>query len=379
MLRHTILALTLGLTLAGTGIKADEPSNREQNQPEAQQPAATAGDTQAPQAESPASPDEVQPNQAAPNAAPQDQAQPSPADPNGQPANPAPANPADPTVPQSDTAPANPPANPTDPNAPQPNQAPGQAAPANPVQPNPGTPDQAQPNQQPPAQNQNNLQQPDQNPNSPAQPAPAQPGQQGGLDSGSAGMAGTPLQEFLSQQVDEVGMLGEQMDVFRSAKRQDAVMAMYHMIRDHRLVADAAQNVLARRGDVSRPIAVSQEPMPQDPQEIIRQQIQHHEQALAATRQLLSTATTPEEQSIYQRATDVTNKHLAWLRAMDQGRQLQIGYFGPTVSLARIAGYREQATFGQPARQVRLRSQRSPSLRGWQSRRSGRGGTSYPR
>jgi len=338
MLRHTILALTLGLTLVGTGVKADDANNASQNPPESQQPAPASGDTQpaqpanpaapdAAQPANPAAPDASQPEQAAPNAAPQDQPQPNPADPNAQPANPAPANPADPNAPAPDAAPANPPVNPADPNA--------------------RTPDQAQPNQQPPGQSQNN-----QNPSNPGQPAPGQPGQPGSQGAATTEAGGTPLHVFMSQQVDEVGTLGDQMDVFRAAKRQDAVMAIYHMIRDHRLVADAAQNVLARRGDVSRPEVNAMAPMPQDPQEIIRQQIQHHEQALTQTQQLLSSATTPEERSIYQRAVDVTNKHLAWLRAMDQGQQVRIGFFGPTIPLARIAGYREQASFGQQARPV---------------------------
>jgi len=370
MLRHTILALTLGLTLAGTGIRADEPNKVDQNQPEAQQPVPPAGDTQPAQPVNPAAPDAAQPEPAAPNAAPQDQQQPNPADPNTQPANPAPANPADPNAPAPDAAPANPPVNPADPNAPQPNASPDQAAPANPAQPNAGTPNQAQPIQQPPDQNQNN-----QNPGNPGQPAPGQPGQSGDLGAATTGAGGTPLHVFMSKQVDEVGMLGDQMDVFRTAKRQDAVMAMYHMIRDHRLVADAAQNVLARRGDVTQPEFDSMAPTPQDPQEIIRQQIQDHEQALTQTQQLLSSATTPEERSIYQRAVDVTNKHLAWLRAMDQGQPIRIGFFGPTIPLARIAGYREEASFGQQARPIQQtrrysRHHRSPHSRHGSRRRS---------
>jgi hypothetical protein len=342
MLRHTILALTLGLTLVGIGITANAQNNAGQDQKGAQQPAPAAGDTQQPQ-----------PNQA---------------DPNAQPANPAPANPG----------------NQVDPNAPQTNPAPDPNAPANPAQPNPGTPGQPQPNQQPPDQNQNNLRQPDQNPSNqnPVQQTPGQPAQSGNMGAGATGAGGTPLHQFLSQQVDEVGMLSDQMDVFRAAKRQDAVMAMYHMIRDHRLVADAAQNVLARRGDVSRPTLVSTEPSPQDPQEIIRQQIQHHEQALSQTQQLLSDATTPEERSIYQRAVDATNKHLVWLRAMDQGQPLRIGFFGPTVPLARIAGYRQQSSVGQGfGSSGRTQQARRPNRhrRGWASRRANRRGMAYSR
>jgi len=339
MLRHTILALTLGLMLASAGIRADEPNNANQDQTGAQQPAPAAGNAQQPS-----------PNQA---------------DPNAQPANPAPVNPADP-------------------NAPQPNPAPDQTPPANPVQPNPGAPDQAQPNQQPPNQNQNNLQQPDQNRGSENQSAgqqsPGQPGQPG--QSGNMGAGGTPLNEFLNHQVEEVGMLGDQMEVFRAAKRRDAVMAMYHMIRDHRLVADAAQNVLARRGDVSRPAFGSTEPAAQDPQEIVRQQMQHHEQALAQTQQLLSSATTPEERSIYQRAIDATNKHLVWLRALDQGQTVRIGFFGPTMPLARIAGYRQQASFERGTGSsggIQQTRRSSRPRRHWASRRSGRRGMAYHR
>jgi hypothetical protein len=364
MLRHTILALTLGLTLAGTGVRADDTNNASQNQPEAQPSAPANGDTQPTQPANPAAPDAAQPNQAAPNAAAQDQQQPNAADPNAQPANPAPANPADPNAQSPD------------------------ATPANPAQPNAGTPDQAQPIQQPSDQNQGNQNQGNQNQGNQnqgiqnqgnqntgnqGQPSAGQPGQSGEQGADMSGAGGTPLQMFVSQQVDEVGMLGEQMDVFRAAKRQDAVMAMYHMIRDHRLVADAAQNVLARRGDATRPKVSAMAPMPQDPQEIIRQQIQHHEQALTQTQQLLSSATTPEERNIYQRSVDVTNKHLAWLRAMDQGQQVRIGFFGPTIPLARIAGYREQASFGQQARPVQQTRRYSRHQRSSRSRHGSRG------
>jgi hypothetical protein len=349
MLRHTILALTLGLTLAGTGVRADDTNNASQNQSGAQPSAPANGDTQPTRPANPAAPDAAQPNQAAPNAAAQDQQQPNAADPNAQPANPAPANPADPNAQSPD------------------------ATPANPAQPNAGTPDQAQPNQQPSDQNQGNQNQGNQNPGNQGQPSAGQPGQSGEQGADMSGAGGTPLQMFVSQQVDEVGMLGEQMDVFRAAKRQDAVMAMYHMIRDHRLVADAAQNVLARRGDATRPKVSAMAPMPQDPQEIIRQQIQHHEQALTQTQQLLSSATTPEERNIYQRSVDVTNKHLAWLRAMDQGQQVRIGFFGPTIPLARIAGYREQASFGQQARPVQQTRRYSRHQRSSRSRHGSRG------
>jgi hypothetical protein len=171
----------------------------------------------------------------------------------------------------------------------------------------------------------------------------------------------TPLQQFVSDNVNEVGTLAREMDALRAAGRKDAVMAAYHMIRDHTLVANAAQNVLAQRNQVSRPvITVSTEPMPSTPEEIVKQQIQMHEQALSQTQQLLANATTPEERSIYQRSVDATNKHLTWLRAFDQNQPVQIGYFTPTIPLSRIAGYREETGVQQSAQnthQVRRSSQ----------------------
>ena len=80
--------------------------------------------------------------------------------------------------------------------------------------------------------------------------------------------------------------------------------------------------------------------MPRTPEEIIDQQLRHHEEELPKVQELLANAGTPEEKSIYQRSVDAINKHLNWLRAFDQGRQVQIGYFGPTPSISRIAGYR---------------------------------------
>jgi hypothetical protein len=252
------------------------------------------------------------------------------------------------------------------PNPPAAKPAASNALPANPAEPNPPTaepaqpntaPDQAQPNapppvaapQNPPPSDQNQpIQPPDQNQPNAAPPAQPAPGVTPGAAPGESKM--TPLQAFASQQVEEVGTLARQMDAFRAAKRTDAVMAMYHMIRDHALIANAAQNVLARRREISEPVInASTEPVASSPEEILRQQIQMHDQALTQTQQLLANATMPEERSIYQRAVDATNKHLTWLRALDQNQPVQIGFFGPTVPLSRIAGYREETTVRQSA------------------------------
>jgi hypothetical protein len=170
------------------------------------------------------------------------------------------------------------------------------------------------------------------------------------------GMTLNPLQEFVSHQNHEIGMLAEQMDTFRAADRNDVVMAMYHMIRDHTLVSDAAQNVLARRGDIARPFPmVMNAPLPRTAEEIIDQQLRHHEEELPKVQQLLADASTPEEKSIYQRSVNAINKHLNWLRAFDQGQQVQISYFGPTPSISRIAGYRQTATVQQASRSQKQR------------------------
>ena len=78
-------------------------------------------------------------------------------------------------------------------------------------------------------------------PEPPAQPEqPVQPMATPDPSAIPPGMTLNPLQEFVSHQNLEIGMLGEQMDTFRAADRDDVVMAMYHMIRDHTLVSDAA-------------------------------------------------------------------------------------------------------------------------------------------
>ena len=161
----------------------------------------------------------------------------------------------------------------------------------------------------------------------------------------------------MSDQVNEVGELSQQIDQFRAAKRPEAVMALYHMIRDHTLVADAARNVLARRGEVSEPTIMVAAAMPNTPDDMIKHDMEMHQQALSQVQQLLANASTPEEKSIYQRAVNATNKHLNWLTAMNQGQPVQIGFFGPTTPLNRIAGYRAE----QPAARVAGYQESQPS------------------
>jgi len=153
----------------------------------------------------------------------------------------------------------------------------------------------------------------------------------------------TPLQDFVSHQAHEVGELSQQIDFFRGAGNPDAVMTLYHMIRDHVLVKDAAQNVLARRGDVSRPVTLlADQPMPDTAEDIIRHDIAMHETALASTQQALQNANSDQERNIYQHALNATQKHLDWLHKLDQGQRVGLGFFGPTTPLSRIAGYRKE-------------------------------------
>jgi hypothetical protein len=151
----------------------------------------------------------------------------------------------------------------------------------------------------------------------------------------------SPMQEFVSHQVHEILALSSQIDRFKDANRPDAVRVFQHMIRDHTLVKDAARNVLARQGKESKPVRMDMQ-MADSPEAFIRQQLEMHEQALARAEQLRSEAGTPEERSVYEQAIRGTRKHINWLRSLDQGQPVQIGYFGPTMPLARIAGYREE-------------------------------------
>jgi len=189
---------------------------------------------------------------------------------------------------------------------------------------------------------------PDQNPNVQAQPQPGTETDSSVSVTERGNLVATdkiytPLQDFVSHQAHEVGELSQQIDFFRGVGNPDAVMTLYHMIRDHVLVKDAAQNVLARRGDVSRPVTLrSEQPMPDTAQDIIRHDIAMHEQALTSTQQALQNANSNEERNIYQHALNATQKHLAWLHKIDQGQQVGLGFFGPTTPLSRIAGYREE-------------------------------------
>lgn len=199
------------------------------------------------------------------------------------------------------------------------------------------------------------------NPPATPQPNADQSGTTGNGTPGSmaAAPAGSPLQQFVGRQIDEVAALQPQFDAFRAANRPEAVRVLYFMVRDHVLVADAARNLLARQGQVSRPMTTSA-PMTMvadTPEQMIRQDIDAHQQTLSDTQQMLANASTPEERSIYQQAINKTQKHLTWLRAMDQGQQVALGYFGPTVPLNRIAGYREQVgQTGMSSSQARRRA-----------------------
>jgi hypothetical protein len=293
MRRHTVFAVGLALTLpcvgvwaidsqgtgnaAGEGTQLQAPANPTTPAPQDQaQPNAAPPTTAQPNAvpPNPAPPDQTQPNPAAANPAPPDQTQPAPAAPNAAPANPAPANPA--------------------------------------------PPDQTQPN--------------------PAPANPAQPGVSGQTSTTTTPVYYSPLQELASHNVDEIGELSQQIDQMRAAKRPDAVMVMYHMIRDHRLLADAAANALARRGDVAAPTITVTQPLANSPADTIRQDIQEHQQMAANLQQMVSSANTPEDKNIYQQALNATNKHLQWLQALDQGQQVAVGFFGPTTPLGQLSG-----------------------------------------
>jgi len=152
------------------------------------------------------------------------------------------------------------------------------------------------------------------------------------------------LQQFVGWQVEELAELQPQFDAFRAANRPEAVRVLYHMVRDHVLVADAARNLLARRGQVSRPVMATtpMEMAADSPEQMLRHDIEAHQQTLSNTQHLMANASSPEERAIYQQAINAVQKHLNWLQRLDQGQQVAVGYFGPTIPLSRIAGYREQ-------------------------------------
>ncbi len=293
MRRHIVYALGLALALPCAGAWANDSQNGANGTG-----AGTELQTPAPANPNPA----AQPDQAAPNAGQPNQAQPNPAAPNAAPldqnqANPAPVNPAPPNQPPT----------------------PGQAnpAPVNPAPPNAGQQNLVPPTPTPPSADQSN---------------PPNGGQQGATPTYSS-----PLQEFMSHQVDEVGELSQELTQFQAANRPDAVMALYHMIRDHRLLADAAANVLARRGEAATP-TITVMSIPNTPEEMIRQDIQGHQQTASNLQQMIANASAPEEKRIYQRALDATNQHLAWLQSMDQGQKVAVGFFGPTTPLGELTG-----------------------------------------
>jgi hypothetical protein len=292
MRRHIVYTVGLALALTGAGAWAADTQgtgNGAGAGTELQNPAP-------PNPNPPAAPDQAAPNAAQPKPAPANEAQPNPI-PSDQPQpNPAPANP----------APTNPtPANP----------APTNPAPANPAPVNPAPPAPEQPNAVPT------------NPR-----APSGTGQQAATPTYSS-----PLQEFMSRQLDEVGELSQELTQFQAAKKPDAVMALYHMIRDHRLMADAAANILARRGESATPIFTSM-PIPDTPEEAIRQDIQGHQQTASDLQQMIANANTPEEKRLYQHALNGTNQHLAWLQKLDQNQQVAVGFFDATTPLGDLSG-----------------------------------------
>jgi len=289
MRRHIVYALGLALALAGAGAWAIDAQSGANGTD-----AGTAAPAPTPANPNPAAPeDQAAPNAAQPNPAPPDQT------------NPAPANPA------------------------QPNPAP-----ANPAPPNAVPPDQTQPNPAPPTPAQTN----------PAPPAPTQSSAPGQMGSTATPSYSSPLQEFASKNVDEVGELASQLNQFRAANRPDAVMVLYHMIRDHRLAADAAQNILARRGDDATPTITVMPSTGSSAADMIRQDIQGHQQMASDLQQMISNANTPADKHLYQRALNVTNKHLQWLQALDQGQQVAVGFFGPTTPLGQLSGQAGVAT-----------------------------------
>jgi len=250
-------------------------------------------------------------------------------------------------------------------------------------QPNPGQqnpqPNVGQPNQPPnngqvnPQPNAGQPNQPPDNGQAIQQPQTGQPGAAGNTQQGG-GMTASPLQQFVAHQADEVATLSTQFDVFRAANRKDAIPVLYHMVRDHVLVGDAARNLLARRGEVSRPASMSMPmtatAMGDSPDQILQQDLQAHQQALTDAQQMLANATSPEERSIYQQAVNATQKHVGWLQSLNQGQQVALGFFEPTVPLNRIAGYREQVgqTAARSSGQQYRRSRTTSYRRGYRSR-----------
>lgn len=232
---------------------------------------------------------------------------------------------------------------PADQNQAQPNNAP---ADQNQAQPNNAAPDNNQPNNQPNTAAPDNAQPNNAQPNNAAPSDQQQPNalqnQQPNTDQSTgamnSGMSASPLRQFVGAQIQEVGELSDQIDQFRAANRPQAVMAAYHMIRDHTLAADAARNILARRGEPTEPVFMPMPAMAGSPDEILQHDLQEHQQMLSQLQQMQGSASSPQERNLYQRAIDATNKHLGWLNAMSQGQTVQIGFFQPTTPLGMIAG-----------------------------------------
>lgn len=313
MIRYTVLTLGLALALPCAGLWAENPQGAGQGGDNGTAPAATAPAD----ATGTARPDQAPPGQRQP-----DQVQPLP------------DQPKQPDQLQPNQLPPNQPQPvPERPNAPQPNAVEPNAAPANPAQ--PAAPPQPAPG--------NAIQAPGET--APAAPLPGgqnvAPGQEQPTPAPGAAAAAdqSPLHAFVSDNVNEVGMLADQIQQAKAANRPEVVRMLQHMVRDHVLVADAARIALARSGQRSTPQASGMEmgPMGNSLEEMIRADIQAHEQMLTKVQQLRADASTPQERSIYQQALNATQRHLDWLRSFDQGRPVQLGYFGPTPSLTQIA------------------------------------------
>jgi len=168
----------------------------------------------------------------------------------------------------------------------------------------------------------------------------------------------SPLHEFVSHQAHEITELSMQVDAAKAENRPDVARTLTHLIRDHVLLMDAGRNVLGQRNEVSTPVTMfSTAPMPASLAEMIHHDLEAHQKALEDGQRLLANATTPEERNIYRRAGQVTQRHLDWLRQMDQGQRVDLGFFGPTMPLSRIAGSFQEAR-GSTGRAHRTRTRR---------------------
>jgi hypothetical protein len=257
-----------------------------------------------------------------------------------------------------------------DQNQAQPNNAP---ADQNQAQPNNAVPDNTPPNNQQPNNTQPNNAQPNNAVPSDQQQPNGLQNQQPATDQGAGAMtngtSASPLRQFVGAQIQEVGELSDQLDQFRAANRPGAVMAAYHMIRDHTLAADAARNILARRGEPSEPSFMPMPAMASSPDEMVQHDLQEHQQMLSQLQQMAANASSPQERNLYHKAIDATNKHIGWLNAMSQGQTVQVGFFQPTTPLGMLAGHPATAEnavasgYPQPSAQrvAGFRQQMTPS------------------